>query len=200
LTTDEALALARAADDLNYARVVHPGVEISDAINSAWSGYDLAEYVLEMPLAKDVLEILSDDLVREVPALAPLREALRAIQLRPPLFVKPDEPLFIFDSEETALQIEWQDLTDDDGYQGYDRDGRPFRLEARTWKEKFLGLVPYEQGETTLRVLESPERPDELRELLIDALTAVGAEARSNLESLSLGDLQATALDRFGLM
>lgn len=204
MTETEALALAEAANALHFewigANDFFPGVEIADAIESAWAGHDPAEYVLEeATLANCVLVVLSDDLVNDVAALAPLRQALRDVtELRPPLFVKPDEPLFIFGSTEKALAIEWQDL-EDGGYQGYDADGRVFRLGARTWKEKFLRLVPYETGETTLRLLDSPKRPSELRELLIDALATVKAEERSVLEYRSLNDLKAAALERFGL-
>ena len=70
--------------------------------------------------------------------------------LRPPLFVKPDESLFIFQDPEMARRgIEWQDL-EYGSYPGFDTDGRPFGLEAVTEDRKFLRFLAYRRGEVVL--------------------------------------------------
>ena len=121
-------------------------------------------------------------------------------ELRAPLFVKPDEPLFIFSSAERARRsIEWQDI-EGGAYRGFDADGRPFLLEAVIRERKPLfGLFRRVDGEVVLRVLDDPPEPDALRALIVRALRAVESTPPEALETLPLADLQATAVDRYGI-
>ena len=78
------MAMAEAANDLHSERLNSlegfPGVEIADAIESAWAGWEPAEYTFQGSLARSVLEALTDEVVTEVPALGPLRDALRSLE------------------------------------------------------------------------------------------------------------------------
>jgi hypothetical protein len=117
--------------------------------------------------------------------------------LRPPLFVKPDEPLFIFSDEESAtLGVEFWDVKGEP-YLGYDADGRAFLLEGKENKRRFLGVIPYKQADVVLTVLPDAPRPDELRRLLRDALESVEAMSHSDAEALSLSELKEAAVTRF---
>jgi hypothetical protein len=120
--------------------------------------------------------------------------------LRVPLFVKPDEPLLIFQAAESAVHaIEWQDL-EPDPYRGFDADGRPFVLEAVTWESKPLfGRIRRVDGRVALRVVDSEPQPKELRELLVRALLAAEWGSRDALEGLSFDELRAAAVDRYGI-
>ncbi len=119
--------------------------------------------------------------------------------LRPPLFVKPDEPLFIFSDEAAArLGVEFWDVKDEP-YPGYDSDARPFLLEGKQEKRRLLGLIPYTEADVVLTALEGGPRPNELRELLRDALVSIEAMGRLDTDSLSLPELQEAAIARFGI-
>ena len=119
--------------------------------------------------------------------------------LHPPLFVKPDEPLFIFGDEEAArLGVEFWDVKDEP-YPGYDAEGRPFLLEGKDEKRRLLGLIPFTQADVVLTALEGGPRPNELQRLLREALLNVEAISPSDVDSLSLAELQEAAITRFGI-
>jgi hypothetical protein len=83
LSKEEAGALADAANDLHAERLESLegflGVEIADAIEAAWAGWEAPSYTLRGPLARSVLEALTDEVVSGTPALGPLRDALRSL-------------------------------------------------------------------------------------------------------------------------
>lgn len=84
-------------------------------------------------------------------------------------------------------------------YPGYDAEGRPFLLEGKEEKRRLLGLIPFTQADVVLTVLEGEPRPNELRRLLREALLNVEAVSPSDVDSLSLAELEEAAITRFGV-
>jgi hypothetical protein len=106
----------------------------------------------------------------------------------PPIFVKADEPLLVFESLERAVSyLEWQDV-EAGVYRGYDSSGRrvEFGTEpiARTWRQ------PFRDKRVVARVETDPRHVDELR-LTLARILAIP-------EVTPLKDLEAAAVERFG--
>ena len=80
LTADEAMKLSEAVNDLFSQRMddleFSEGVEIADAIESAWAGMEAPEKELTESLASDLRCVLNDEVVRDEMNLRRLRDAL----------------------------------------------------------------------------------------------------------------------------
>jgi hypothetical protein len=118
--------------------------------------------------------------------------------VKPPIFVRADEPLLIYPTaDDAARYVEWIDI-EDGIYTPFDSEGRLLRFELIEEPRKILFFIPITAEYTVLREAETePTHQEALRATLIAALTNRG-EANDALATLPLQDLTALAVERFG--
>jgi hypothetical protein len=118
--------------------------------------------------------------------------------VKPPIFVRADEPLLIYATpEDAARYLDWIDV-EDGIYTPFDSEGRLLRFELAYTKTKLLSFIPVTSEEVVVREAEAePTHREELRQVLIDGLAAHGEE-RDSLDELSLEDLESLAIKRIG--
>jgi hypothetical protein len=118
--------------------------------------------------------------------------------VKPPIFVRADEPLLIYrTADDAARYVEWIDI-EDGIYTPFDSEGKLLRFELVEEPTKLLRFIPVTAEYVVLREAEAePTHQEELRQLLIEVLAARG-EATESLATLSLADIQTLAVDRIG--
>jgi hypothetical protein len=119
-------------------------------------------------------------------------------RVKPPIFVRADEPLLIYrTADDAARYLEWIDI-EDGIYTAFDSEGRLLRFELIERPTKMLRFIPITVEYVALRDAEAePTHQEQLRETLVAGLTARG-ESMESLATLSLEELEGLALQRIG--